>query len=113
LAINSSGQTIFSLTHIEGITLIAGEEVDEVAGGASGMGVDRIGEVGDRASEGNAAGVYGTGFTEGSLARKAARGGTRGTGNKVSSDKELTEVGRMWEGDRRGAGKKVVSGGIR
>ena len=31
----------FSLAHIEGITLGAGEEVDEVAGGASG--VDGIG----------------------------------------------------------------------
>ena len=36
----------------------AGEEVDEVAGGASGKGIDRIGEVGDRAREGQAAGVY-------------------------------------------------------
>ena len=51
MAIHASGQTIFSLAHIEGITLGAGEEVDEVAGGASGMGVDRIGEVGDQASE--------------------------------------------------------------
>ena len=33
MAILSSGQTIFSLTHIEGIKLdAAGEEVDEVAG---------------------------------------------------------------------------------
>ena len=31
MAIHSSGQTIFSLIHIEGITLGAGEEVDEVA----------------------------------------------------------------------------------
>ena len=29
------------------------------------QGVHRIGEVGDRASEGQAAGVYGTGFTAG------------------------------------------------
>ena len=48
MAIHSSGQAIFSLAHIEGITLGAGKEVDEVAGGASGMGVDGIGEVGDR-----------------------------------------------------------------
>ena len=61
---------IFSLTHVEGITLGAGEEVDEVAGGAGGMGVDGIGEVGDRASEGQAAGVYGTGVTAGSMAGK-------------------------------------------
>ena len=33
----------FSLCHIEGITLGVGKEVDEVAGGASDMGVDRIG----------------------------------------------------------------------
>ena len=39
MAIHSSGQTVFSLTHIEGITLGAGEEVD---GGASGMGVNGI-----------------------------------------------------------------------
>ena len=58
MAIQSSEQTVFSLTHIEGITLGAGEEVDEVAGGAGGMGVDGIGEVGDWASEGQAAGVY-------------------------------------------------------
>ena len=56
VTIHSSGQTIFSLAHIEGITLGTGEEVDEVAGGADGMGVDGIGEIGDRASEGQAAG---------------------------------------------------------
>ena len=57
--------------HIEGIiTLGAGEEVDEVAGGARGMDVDRRGEVGDRASEGQAAGVYWAGFTAGSMAGK-------------------------------------------
>ena len=59
MAIHSSGQTVFHLPHIEGITLGAGEEVDEVAGRASGMGVDRIGEIGERASEGQAAGVMG------------------------------------------------------
>ena len=37
----------------------------------------------------------------------------RGMGNKVSSDKELMEVGRVAEGDRGGARKKVASGGIR
>ena len=47
VAIHSSGQTIFSLSHIEGITLGAGGEVDDVAGGASGMGVDRVGEISD------------------------------------------------------------------
>ena len=63
------------------------------------MGVDRIGEVGDRASAGHAAGVYRTGFTAGFLARKGVRGRTRGTGNKVSSDNELMKVWRMAEGD--------------
>ena len=43
MAINSRGQTIFSFTHIEGITLGTGEEVDEIAGEASGMGVEWIG----------------------------------------------------------------------
>ena len=47
------------------------------------------------------AGVYGVGFTAGSLARKGAKGGT---GNKISSDKELMEVGRIAEGDRGGRG---------
>ena len=47
MAFHSRGQTIFSLSHIEGITLGAHEEVDEVAGGASGMGADRISEGGD------------------------------------------------------------------
>ena len=43
------------------------------------MGVDGKDEVGDQASEGQAAGVYGAGFTAGSLAGKGAMGGTRGT----------------------------------
>ena len=72
MAIHSSGQAIFSLAYIEGITLGAAEEVDEVAGGAGGMGLDRIGE-GDRASKGQVAGVYGAGFTVGSLARVGTR----------------------------------------
>ena len=37
VVIHSSKQAIFSFTHIEGITLVAGEEVDEIAGGASGI----------------------------------------------------------------------------
>ena len=52
------------------VTLGADEEVDEVAGGAGGMGVDGKGEVGDRAREGQAARGYGAGFTAGSLAGK-------------------------------------------
>ena len=62
------------------------------------MSADRIGEV-VTASEEQAAGVYGAGLTPGSLARKGVRNGTRGMGNKVSSDKELTEFGRLVEGD--------------
>ena len=58
-------ETVFTLSHTEGITLGAGEEVDEVAGGANAIVVDRIGKVGDRSSEGQAAGVYGAGFTAG------------------------------------------------
>ena len=42
---HSSGLTIFSFTHIEGITLGASEEVDEFAGGGSDMSVDGIGKV--------------------------------------------------------------------
>jgi hypothetical protein len=93
VTIHCSGPTFFGFIHIEDIIMGAGEEIDEVAGGAIGMGVDRIDEVGDRTSEEHAAGVYGAGFTAGSLARK----GVRGPGFKVSSGKELTEVGRMTE----------------
>ena len=78
LAIHSSGQTVSSFSHIENITMGASEEVDEVAGGASVMGVHRIGEVGERASEGPTAGVYGAGLTAGSLARVEARGAMNG-----------------------------------
>ena len=42
VAIHSSEETIFSFTYIEGITLRADEEIDEVAAG----------EVGNRTSEG-------------------------------------------------------------
>ena len=43
--------------------------------------------------------MYGVGLTAGPLARKGVRGGLRGMGNKVSSDKELMEVRRIGEGD--------------
>ena len=46
-----SGQTIFNFTYIENVTLNA-DEAAEVAGGASGTRLDRIGEVGDKTSEG-------------------------------------------------------------
>ena len=70
--IHSGGKIVFSFTHIESVTLDVGEEVNEIAGGASGMGEDRIGD-GDSASEGQATGVYGTDFIVGSLARVGAR----------------------------------------
>ena len=44
-----------------------------VIGGASRMGMDRVGEAGDRASEGQATGVYGKCFIAGSLVRVGAR----------------------------------------
>ena len=81
MAIHSSGQTIFSFTHIEEITLGTGEEVDEVeeiAGGASGMRVDGIGEVGDRASEGQTTGVYGAVFYSGVSDRERSHGWDKG-----------------------------------
>ena len=71
------------------------------------MSGDRIGEIGDKGSEGQAAGVYGAGFIAWPLAGKGARGGLKGMGNKVSSYKELTEVGRMAEGDWGGQGRRL------
>ena len=52
LAIHSSGQTIFGVTHVESITLGVGEVVDEVTGGASDTNVIRTRAVGDKTSEG-------------------------------------------------------------
>ena len=37
------------------------------------MGVGRIGEVGNSACKGHGAGLYGAGFTAGSLAKKGTR----------------------------------------
>ena len=65
------------------------------------MGVDGIGEVGDQASEGQVTGVYKGRFYSGVSGRVRSQV-TRGMGKKVSSDKELMEVGRMVEGDRGG-----------
>ena len=42
MVIHSSGQTIFSLDNIEGITLGAGKEVNEVARGGNGIGVTEL-----------------------------------------------------------------------
>ena len=44
----------------------ASEEIYEVAGKASGIGLDEIVELGDRSSEEQAAGVYGAGSLVGS-----------------------------------------------
>ena len=71
----------------------AGEEVED-GGGVTGI-VDRISEVGDRANEVQTAGVHGTGFIAGSLARVDAGDGMRWLGIKVGSDKELAEVGTI------------------
>ena len=56
---------LFLVSHIKGITLGADKEVDEVAGGASGMCVDKTGEIGDWVRNGKAVGVYVTGFRRG------------------------------------------------
>ena len=53
-------------------------------------GADRIGEVGNWASEGQASGEYGAVFTVGFLVRVGAKGEMRGPWIKVNSDKELT-----------------------
>ena len=47
------------------------------------MSLDSIGEIDDRASEEQAAEVYGTGFTAEFLARNGARGGMRGRGTRL------------------------------
>ena len=41
MAILSGGQSILNFSHIEGITLGVSEEVEDLARGASGMGVNR------------------------------------------------------------------------
>ena len=101
MIIYASRQTTinFSFTLIEAITLSAGDKVDEVAGGASGMDVVRICEIGDWANEGQAVGVYGRGFTAGSLVEVGARDRTWELGIEVDSNEELMEIGRMAERD--------------
>ena len=47
------------------------------------MGEDRIVELGDRAREGEAAGVYGAGFTARPLAGKGVRSWLRGRGARL------------------------------
>ena len=68
-------ENVSGFSHIEGVTQGAGEEVDDVAGGAIGMDVDKRGEV-----VGRTAGVYGAGFRARSLARIGARDRTQWLG---------------------------------
>ena len=75
MAIHSSGQTVFGFTYIEAITLNSGEDVDEVAVESSGMGVDRIVEDGDTASEGRADGRFYSGVSGKGMTRDGMRGG--------------------------------------
>ena len=64
--------TISSLSYIEGTTLGTAEEIYEVAGRASDMGLVGIGDV----SEQQASGVYMASFAAGSLTG-IGRGGSR------------------------------------
>ena len=86
-----SGLAAFGFSHVD-ITFRAGEEIDELAGGASGMDVDRVGEAGERTCEGQAARMYGTGFTAGSLGRVVVRDMTRRPGIEVGSDEEYSPI---------------------
>ena len=65
---HSSRQIISNLSYIEGITLDV-DEVYEIAGRTSDMGLDGINEVGNRASEGQNTGVYVISFAVRFLAR--------------------------------------------
>ena len=81
---------------------------DEISGGASGIAVDRVGEVGNRASEEQSTWVYGASFYNW-ISGKVGVMGTWGLEIEVGSDMELTEMGRMAEcGKRYG-----VFGGLR
>ena len=87
MTILSSRQTVFTfLPHRRHHT----EAVDEVAGGANGKGVDGVSYVDGWTSEGQTAGVYGTGFSAGFLARVGDRDRTWGPGNEVGSDEVRT-----------------------
>ena len=57
--------------------------------------MDRIGEIGGRANERQAAGEYGIGFTVGSLARIGAQDRIRGQRIKVGSNEGFMEVERI------------------
>ena len=97
MTIHSSAQTGFGFSHIKGITLGAGEEVDKIAGRTNGMGVDRIGEVVTELVKDRLLFIYRTVFTVESLARVGARNRMWRLGVEVGSDEELTKVRRMGE----------------
>jgi hypothetical protein len=65
VTIHSGGPTNSSPPHIEDIIKDACEEIHEVVGRASGLGLDESGKVGDRSSEDFAAGSL-TGRSQGS-----------------------------------------------
>lgn len=50
-------------THIEGIVLEAGEEVNDVARGTNSIGMYRMDKPCDMANNGQAVGMFGTSFT--------------------------------------------------
>ena len=75
----------------------AGRRIYEVAERASGMGFDRVDEVGDRTNKGQTDGVYGTGYTEGSLARVGLWDEMRGPEVEIGSDKQWTG----WKNSRK------------
>ena len=59
--------------------------------------VTRISEIGDRASEGLASGVCGTGFILGSLPRLGARDRKKWPSIEIGSDEEFMKTRRMAE----------------
>ena len=84
--IYSSGQTVFTVFHIEG--RVGGRRRGSYwRGGASGMNVDRIREIGDRASEG-------TDFIARFLARLRTRDERRSE-IEISFGEELMEVDKI------------------
>ena len=70
--------------YIQKTSYICGGVVYEIVGRASGMVLEGIGEVGERAIEGHAAGVYGAGFAVASLTGQVE--------GWFGSDKELIDV---------------------
>ena len=60
LSVHSSGYTISTFSYLESITQSAGGEIYEVVGSSMSMGARC--EIGNKASEGQAPGVYGAGF---------------------------------------------------